>query len=245
MSAPATILRELRSPDAEVVARGLRRVAHDLGTDSLEGKRPADWEKRREALAEAEPRILELASSEDETLRELAADALGGWLGDAALAALLVLARDETARVRASAVGALEYWPEDPRVRDAVLDAAQSGKWTVRMRAARALHAFSGEDAVDALFDGLLDPDSYVRQGAADSLAKRDPAEFLPRLRRLADHPAPHMLDAAMDLFGTVGTAEDAAFLAKTGSWLNLSQPGFVRAWARKAAKRIRARLAA
>ena len=113
------------------------------------------------------------------------------------------------------------------------------------MRAVRALHAFEGPEVTDALFAGLVDDDSYVRQGSADSLARRPLPEFHARLRRLADYPAPHMLDAAMDLFGTIGTPEDAVFLAKTGSWLNLSQPSFVRAWARKAAKRIRERSAA
>jgi hypothetical protein len=58
----------------------------------------------------------------------------------------------------------------------------------------------------------------------------------------MSDYPAPHLLDAAMDLLGAVGTAEDAKFLEKAGSWLNLSQPGFVRSWARKAARTIRKR---
>ncbi len=245
MSSHATILREVRSADGDACARGLRRVTQLLATDSVHGKRPADWQAQRDALAELEPRFLELAQSSDAVLRELTADLLGSWLGDAALAALLVLARDEAERVRASAVGALEAWPNDPAAKEAVLDAAQSNKWTIRMRAVRALYPFAGQEVVDALFSGLIDDDSYVRQGAADSLARRPLPEFHARLRRLADYPAPHMLDAAMDLFGTIGTAEDAVFLAKTGSWLNLSQPSFVRAWARKAAKRIRERLAA
>ncbi len=244
MSASATIFREIRSADSDACARGLRRVTQRLATDSVHGKPPADWQAQRDALVELEPRFLELAQSADDVLRELVADLLGAWLGDAALAALLVLARDPAERVRASAVGALESWPHSAEAKEAVLDAAQSNKWTIRMRAVRALYAFEGQEAVDALFCGLIDDDSYVRQGAADSLARRPLPEFHARLRRLADYPAPHMLDAAMDLFGTIGTAEDAAFLAKTGSWLNLSQPSFVRAWARKAAKRIRARLA-
>ena len=243
MSSSATVFREVRSADADACARGLRRVTQLLGTDSVHGERPADWLERRAELAELEPRFLELAHSENEVLRELVSDLLGAWTGDAALAALLVLARDPVDRVRASAVGALEAWPQSPEAKEAVLDAAQSNKWTIRMRAMRALFAFEGQEAVDALFSGLVDDDSYVRQGAADSLARRPLPEFHARLRRLADYPAPHMLDAAMDLFGSIGTAEDAAFLAKTGSWLNLSQPSFVRAWARKAAKRIRARL--
>ena len=244
MSSHATIFREVRSADADACARGLRRVTQMLATDSVHGKRPADWQAQRDALAELEPRFLELATGADDVLRELVADLLGAWLGDAARNALLVLARDGAERVRASAVGALESWPESAEAREAVLDGAQSNKWTIRMRAARALYAFEGPEIVDALFTALVDDDSYVRQGAADSLARRPLPEFHTRLRRLADYPMPHMLDAAMDLFGTIGNAEDAAFLAKTGSWLNLSQPSFVRAWARKAAKRIRARLA-
>ena len=245
MSSTATVLRDVRSADAEACARGLRRVTQLLATDSVHGQPPADWQARRDELQELEPRFHELATAENEVLRELVADLLGAWLGDEALRLLLVLARDEVERVRASAVGALESWPQSAEAKEAVLDGAQSNKWTIRMRAMRALYAFEGPEVVDALFSGLVDDDSYVRQGAADSLARRPLPEFHARLRRLADYPAPHMLDAAMDLFGTIGTADDAAFLAKTGSWLNLSQPGFVRAWARKAAKRIRARLAA
>jgi HEAT repeat protein len=244
MSSTATVLRDVRSADAEACARGLRRVTQLLATDSVHGQRPADWQVRRDELQELEPRFHALAASDNEVLRELVSDLLGAWLGDEALRLLLVLARDEVERVRASAVGALESWPENAAAKDAVLDGAQSNKWTIRMRAMRALYAFAGPEVVDALFSGLVDDDSYVRQGAADSLARRPLPEFHARLRRLADYPAPHMLDAAMDLFGTIGTADDAAFLAKTGSWLNLSQPGFVRAWARKAAKRIRARIA-
>lgn len=245
MSSHATIFREVRSIDPDACARGLRRVTQLLATDSVHGRRPDDWQAQRDALIELEPRFLELAQSPDDVLRELVADLLGAWLGDAALAALLILARDETERVRASAVGALESWPDSPEAKEAVLDAAQSNKWTIRMRAVRALYAFEGAEVTDALFAGLVDDDSYVRQGSADSLARRPLPEFHARLRRLADYPMPHMLDAAMDLFGTIGSTEDAAFLAKTGSWLNLSQPSFVRAWARKAAKRIRERNAA
>ncbi len=245
MSAHATILREVRSADPDVCARGLRRVTQILATDSVHGRRPHDWQVHRDGLLELEPRFLELAHSTDDVLRELTADLLGAWLGDAALAALLILARDDEKRVRASAVGALESWPDSNEAKEAVLDAAQAKSWEIRMRAVRALHGFEGPEVVDALFSGLIDDDSYVRQGSADSLARKPLPEFHARLKRLADYPAPHMLDAAMDLFGTIGTAEDAAFLAKTGSWLNLSQPSFVRAWARKAAKRIRERLAA
>ena len=78
---------------------------------------------------------------------------------------------------------------------------------------------------------------------AADSLRRRDPTPYLEQLRALRDYPAPHMLDAALDLLGHVGTAEDLAFLDKTGSWFNLSQPGHVRSWARRAARQIRRRL--
>ena len=244
MTAPATILREVQSPDVDVCARGLRRVAQALGADSVTAERASDWQVQRQALADLEPRLTELAGHADDVLRELTADALGAWQGDAALSALLVLARDGVERVRASAVGALEAWPDSLPARDAVLDATQSNKWSIRMRAARALVAFEGPDVVDALFTALVDDDSYVRQGAADSLARRPLPEFHARLRRLADYPAPHMLDAAMDLLGTIGTEEDAVFLARTGSWLNLSQPGFVRAWARRAARRIRDRQA-
>jgi hypothetical protein len=50
-------------------------------------------------------------------------------------------------------------------------------------------------------------------------------------------------MDAAVELLGTVGTRDDAEFLAKVGSWFNLSQPGQVRAWCRQAARRIRDRV--
>ena len=111
MSASATIFREIRSADSDACARGLRRVTQRLATDSVHSKPPADWQAQRDALVELEPRFLELAQSADDVLRELVADLLGAWLGDAALAALLVLARDPAERVRASAVGALESWP--------------------------------------------------------------------------------------------------------------------------------------
>lgn len=239
------IRRDLALTNADLIANGLRRLAHHLGADSVTNKRPADFATRRSALADLEDRVIELSHSEDEVLRELAADALGAMLGDAALPRLITLAQDPLERVRAAAVGALEGWPDDRRARDLLLASAAAGHWTVRMHASRALSAFVGDDVVEVLLEGLVDPDSYVRFACADSLRHRDKSLYLKRLRLLADYPAPHQLDAAMDLFGHAGTLEDAAFLTKVGGWFNLAQPNFIRQWARKAAKTIRARYAA
>ena len=241
----ALIRRDLGLADADIVANGLRRVARHLGADSVRNERPADFAERRAQLADIEPRLLELSRSEDEVLRELAADALGAFLGDAALQRLLELAQDTTDRVRATAIGALEGWPDSKAARDLLLASAAGGHWTVRMRAARALGPFAGEEVVDTLMEGLLDPDNYVRTASADALRRHDPATYLGRLRVLADHPAPHLLDAAIELLGDVGTKEDAVFLAKVGGWFNLSHPMFIRDWARAAAGRIRKRQAA
>ena len=236
------IRRDLGLTDPDLVANGLRRLVHHLGTDSVTNQRPPDFAERRAALVDLEPRIVALSASTDEVLRELATDALGAMLGDAALPCLLALAQDPLERVRASAVGSLEGWPGDNAARDLLLASAAAGHWTVRMRASRALSAFDGPDVIEVLLEGLLDPDSYVRIACADSLRHRDPAQYLERLRGLADYPAPHQLDAAMDLFGHAGTLQDAAFLTKVGGWFNLSQPMFIRRWARKAAKAIRQR---
>jgi len=237
------IRREIASDDVETCAKGLRRLAQLLGTDSLSNLRPSDWQEKRDELADLQPRIMQLTGSAEEMLRELSADALGGWLGDEALEALLILARDPGERVRASAVGSLEYWPDRESAHDALLEGASAKQWTVRMRAARAMAAHTSAETLDALFECLVDPDSYVRNNAAESLKRRDTATFLPRLRKMQrEYPAPQMLDCAIELLGAVGTAEDAEFLAKVGSWLNLSQPSFVRSWARRAAKQIKLR---
>jgi len=234
--------RELLSTDPDANANGLRRVARQLTTDSVTNERPVDWQARRNALAEYEPRLLALAQSDDATLRELAADALGGWQGAAALELLLKLAEDPSDRVRASAVGALEAWPHDARVVDVLLNAGLAPHWTVRSRAARALAKMPGSDVDSVLLECLVDPDGFVRINAAESLKQRDPAVYLERLRRMADYPAPHLLDGAMDLLGAVGNETDAKWLQKAGSLFNLSQPPFIRDWARKAARQIRLR---
>jgi HEAT repeat protein len=237
------IRRDLALSDPDLVAQGLRRLARWLGTDT-NNVRPAEFSQRRAELLDLEPRLLELSRSQDDMVRELATDALGAFLGDAAVARLVELAEDSCERVRASAVGALEYWPDHPKARVLLLASSAGGHWTVRMRATRALGGFSGADVIEVLMEGLLDPDSYVRFAAADSL-RRQPAEtFLPRLRQYADYPAPHLLDAAIDLLGDAGTREDEKFLSHVGGLFNLSQPKFIRSWARKAAKRIRIRLA-
>jgi hypothetical protein len=236
----ATIQREVTSTDADVCAVGLRRLARWCGADSVTNERPADWPQRRAQVAELTPRLLELAESTDEVLRELAADALGAVLCDGALAALLKLCDDTVERVRATALGALEGFPDDDQARRKLLDALYAKPWTVRMRAARALIAFRGADIDDALFAALLDDDSHVRSLAGESLKVRPHDAWSPRLRKLIEHhPAPQQLDAAMDLMGAAGTAADAAFLKKVGSHFNLSQPSFVRAWARTAARAI------
>lgn len=238
----AVIRRELAADDVDTRARGLRRLSLYCGSSSVDNRRPADFAERRQSLADCEANLFDFARGEDEVMRELAADALGAWLGDQALAVLLELTSDPVERVRASAIGALEGWPDDSRVLDVLLNALDAPRWTVRMRAARALAPFQDPQADDGLLEALVDPDSYVRSGACDALQQRDPARYLERLRKLSDYPAPHLLDAAMDLLGAVGTVEDAKFLEKAGSWLNLSQPGFVRSWARKAARKIRKR---
>jgi HEAT repeat protein len=243
MSIPA-IRRDLTSQDAETLAQGLRRLALMLGTDAVTNLPPPDYAERKAALGPLESRLLELSHHGDEAVRELAADCLAAWLGEPALARLLELTQDSVERVRASAVGAMDQFAHSDAAREVLLGAVDAPQWTVRMRAARALWPFAGLEVEDALFDALLDPDSYVRMNAAESLKRRDPASLLVRLRSLHDHPAPHMLDSAMDLLGAIGTLEDAKFLEKAGSWLNLSQPAFVRAWSRKAAQDIRQRLA-
>jgi len=239
----ASLQRELASNDPDACASGLRRLTKFCGTDSVTEQRPADLALRRARLGDVEPRLLQLAHHEDEVLRELAADALGAWLGDAALEALITLAADPVERVRASAIGALEGWPHETRALHALLDAVHAARWTVRMRAARALRPFDDPEVDGALLEALVDPDSYVRLSAADALRRRDCAHYLERLRALRDYPAAHLLDAALDLLGAVGTAQDLPLLDKTGSWLNLSQPGHVRAWSRAAARQIRRRL--
>lgn len=239
----ASLQRELASQDPDACAHGLRRVVRYCGADSVHERRPDDLERRRAALGDIEPRLLELAASTDEVLRELAADALGAWLGDRALDALIALAADPIERVRASAVGALEGWPHDERALNTLLDALLAPRWTVRMNATRALRPFVDKQVDAGLLEALVDPDSYVRMSAADSLRRRDATQFIDPLRALRDYPAPHMLDAALDLLGHVGTADDLAFLDKTGSWFNLSQPSHVRSWARRAARQIRRRL--
>lgn len=240
----AAIRRELAREDPDLICQGLRRLARWLGADS-DDQRPADFVARKAALSDLEPRVLGLSSHTHNEVRELAADALGAWLGDAALERLLQLTEDSHERVRAAAIGSLEGWPDSAQAEELLLVSLTAGHWTVRMQAARALRQFRSPEVARTLLEGLVDPDSYVRYGSAESLKSQLTEHYLPKLRRLQqDYPAPHLLDAAIDLLGEVGTAEDAAFLAKVGGWFNLSQPRFIRAWARKAAARIRQRLA-
>ncbi len=241
-----TIVRELFSENKEHCARGLRRMTRALGTDSVTNEPAEDRHEKRTTLAEkgCEARLLALCKSDDTALRELAADALGSWHGDAALSALVTLTEDEVKQVRASAVGALVGWPESEQAYELLLGGMDDSDWLVRTRAAAGLATFEGADAEQALIAGLTDPDSFVRNNSADALRHRKPERILPGMRKVFDHPAPELLDAAFDLFGDVGGAEDAAFLRKVGAWTNLSQPARVKKLARAAAKRIKARLA-
>lgn len=240
-----TIVRELFSENREHCARGLRRLTRTLSVGGEEELPEEERHEERAALAEkdCEARLLALTESEHEALRELAADALGAWGGDAAFAALARLTEDEIRQVRASAVGALEGWPGNEEAYELLLGGMDDSDWLVRMRAARALTGHEGVDAERALIAGLADPDSFVRHNCADALRHRDPDRILPGLRRLFDHPAPELLDGAFSLFGDLGTAEDARFLRKVGAWTNLTQPAPVKRAARDAARRIKSRL--
>lgn len=242
-----TIWRELSSDNREMRMRGLRRLTRALGTDSETGEDASDREQKRETLCDkgCEALLLQLSASDEPAERELAADALAAWRGDNALQRLLKMTEDNEGKVRATALGALAMWPGHEEAYELLLMALEDSEWLVRMRAARALTVFEGVDAEQALLVALVDPDSFVRSSAADALRHRPPERILEGMRALFDHPAPHVLDAAFDLFGDVGVEEDRRFLAKVGSWTNLSQPGHVKGWARDAARRIKTRLSA
>lgn len=234
------------SDNEEMCAKGLRDLARGLGTDSVTNQQPADYAENRAELKEkgVEDRLLLLAHSDNPVYRELAVAALGTWLGDKALAAVLKACEDDEVMVRATAIGALEGWPDCEEGYELLLIAAEDAKWSVRMQAARALRPYPGADAEEALFELLVDPNANVRYSASEALRQRDRSSVLPRLRTFFDHPAPHLFDAAFDLIGDIGDESDTKFLDKVGSFFNFSQPGHVRKWARDASRQIKARLA-
>ena len=238
------IIRALFSELPDAACKALREVNHRLGF-TVDGERARGHENIRVELdaAACGARLLALSEHPDIVVRELAADALGAWGGEAARARLVALTSDPVVAVRASAVGALEYWPDDPEVFEVLQIAIDDSKWSVRLRAARAMAHVPGPAIERALLAALLDPDPYVRSSVADALAQRPPHDVLPHLRALFDHPAPHTFDAALDVFGAIGTADDAAFLSRVGRFTNWSQPTQVKRWARAAAKQIRVRL--
>lgn len=237
-------VRALFAEHPDAICKALRELARGLGRDSVHDERPADYEERRAELADkgCGERLLELSHADDPVVRELAADALGVWGGEPARARLITLCQDAVTEVRASAAGALEHWPDDPEVAEVLLITVDDSKWLVRLQSARAMRRVPGAEIDAALMTALLDPDSFVRNTAADALALRPPADILPRLRALFDHPAPHTFDAAFELAGKIGTEEDAVFLARVGRFTNWSQPAQVKRWARLAARAIRAR---
>ncbi|HAN29957.1 MAG TPA: hypothetical protein DCQ06_00030 [Myxococcales bacterium] len=239
-----SIARGVQSDNLSVVLRALRRLTRLIGRDSETNERTDDWQHCIDQLSELSvlDALLSLVEHQDPTARELAVDALANWPGERALGALMKLSQDEVNEVRASAVGGLEEWPETLEATDILVAAVEDSSWPVRWRAARALGCHMGRDAEDALFVALLDDDSNVRCAAGEALEHHNSDRVRARLRGYFDYPSPHMLDAALDLFGAIGTEDDAQFLAKVGSWMNLSQPSQVKRWSRDASKRIRAR---
>lgn len=239
------IARGVLSDNISVVTRALRRLARLIGKDSETNQRADDWKELLQELEELDvlDRLVALSAHEDPAVRELSVDALAAWTGERALATLMKLSADEVNEVRASAVGGLEEWPEVIEATDVLVAGVEDSSWQVRWRAARALGPHAGRDAEDALFIALLDDDSNVRCAAAEALEQHNSERVRTRLRGYFDYPSPHMLDAALDLLGVIGTEDDARFLAKVGGWTNLSQPSQVKRWARDASKRIRARL--
>ena len=192
--------------------------------------------------ADCGARLLVLSKNRDDTVRELATDALGVWGGDAARDRLHELVGDESLAVRASAIGALAGWAHERPSAEVMLIALEDSKWIVRLRAAHGLAEAPGDDVDRALVHALLDPDSFVRTTVADALVRRPIERILPRIRKLMEHPAPHLFDAAFDVLGRIGSEEDAVFLARVGRLTNFSQPSQVKTWARAAAQAIRRR---
>ena len=252
----AVTVRALFQDHPDANCKALRDIVRALGVadedeDSFAGAQRADDGPQAAARAEQRAafdaadcgaRLLQLSRHVDDTVRELATDALGVWGGDAARDRLHELVSDAVLAVRASAVGALAGWADERPSVEVMLIALEDSKWIVRLRAAHGLSRAPGDDVDRALVHALLDPDSFVRTTAADALVQRPTERILPRIRKLMEHPAPHLFDAAFDVLGRIGTDEDAAFLARVGRLTNFSQPSQVKGWARAAAQAIRKR---
>jgi HEAT repeat protein len=164
--------------------------------------------------------LLRALNSQDASVRQSAAEALGRLGYRSAMSRLQNLLQDDSPWVRRAVIRALGHMGDGSVVSAVILRLEDTSPW-VRRSAAYALGAMRARQAVSALALALSDPDPQVRRNAAWALGRIQDPVALPVLQALQK-------DTALD--GKVAQEAQAAIQAiRRPAWRQL--PGLVSRW--------------
>ncbi len=151
---------------------------------------------------------------EVESVRYLAAEALGGIQDERAIEPLLKAMDDEKPAVRYSAAAALAKFG-DQKVVDRLIGGLRDGNEFVRSSVAYALGSIGNSEALNALMNALEDESEVVRFSIAKALGAIGGREVLEGLKRRLSASDKKMKSAVIEVLGQIKEEEACGILRK------------------------------
>ncbi len=139
---------------------------------------------------------------EAESVRYLAAQALGEMGDERAIAPLLEALQDESVPVRYAAAESLGHYHDSQAVR-ALLDALNDGNEFVRSAVAHALGQTGNDEAIDALLATLEDGSEVVRYTASEALGRLPDKTVVDKLARRLESASSSLKQSLIEALGS------------------------------------------
>ncbi|MGM0600468.1 MAG: HEAT repeat domain-containing protein [Candidatus Rifleibacteriota bacterium] len=149
---------------------------------------------------------------EVESVRFMAAEALGGMENESSIAALIKSLKDENVAVRYSAAAALSG-KKGEQVVEALVDAVNDEDKYVRSSVAYALGATRSQKAFEILFECMADESEVVRFSAAKAIACFPDDQVMKEINNRLDQADKNTKLALIEILGQIKTDESAKIL--------------------------------
>jgi HEAT repeat protein len=149
---------------------------------------------------------------EVESVRFMAAEALGGMENESSIAALIKSLKDENVAVRYSAAAALSG-KKGEQVVEALIDAVNDEDKYVRSSVAYALGATQSQKAFEILFECMSDESEVVRFSAAKAIACFPDEQVMKKINSLLGQADKNTKLASIEILGQIKTDESVKIL--------------------------------
>jgi HEAT repeat protein len=194
-------------PRKELVVKGLKDNNQQLRQMAAKVAIGLEGEEIVEPLIEALENPYEV-----ESVRFMAAEALGGMNDDRSVDSLLKALQDENVAVRYSAAASLSG-KKDDRIINALIKAIKDPDKFVRSSVAYALGATTDLKAMEALFDCMTDESEVVRFSAAKALACFDSDLVVEETRKRLEIADSNTIPFLIELLGHVDAPDSIQIL--------------------------------